>query len=55
MTSGVTSPTATSVAYSPGLARTIALAYLRSDSAAPGTIVQVNNQDGEVAALPFGE
>ena len=45
----------TSVAYSPALGRTIALAYLRSDNAAPGTAVQVNNQDGEVAELPFGE
>jgi len=45
----------TSVAYSPGLAGTIALAYLRSDNAAPGTAVQVNNQDGAVAALPLGE
>jgi sarcosine oxidase subunit alpha len=43
----------TSVAYSPGLGRTIALAYLRSDNAAPGTEVQVNNQDGEAAELPF--
>jgi folate-binding protein YgfZ len=43
-----------SVAYSPALGRTIALAYLRSDNAEPGTHVQVNNQDGEVAELPFG-
>jgi folate-binding protein YgfZ len=44
----------TSVAYSPGLGRTIALAYLRRDMSEPGTPVQVNNQDGEVAELPFG-
>ena len=42
-----------SVAYSYGLKRTIALAYLRPDATEPGTPVQVNNQDGEVAALPF--
>lgn len=45
----------TSVAYSYSLGQTIALAYLRSDNAAPGTAVQVNNQDGEVAELPFGK
>jgi len=49
----------TSVAYpprlGPGLGRTIALAYVRSDNAAPGTRVQVNNQDGEVVELPFGK
>jgi len=43
----------TSTTYSFGLRRTIALAYLRRESAEPGTVVQVNNQDGEVAALPF--
>ena len=43
----------TSVAYSPRLGRTIALAYLRRDAADPGTVVQVNNQNGEVAELPF--
>ncbi|MGH9786725.1 MAG: glycine cleavage T C-terminal barrel domain-containing protein, partial [Terriglobia bacterium] len=43
----------TSAAYSFGLRRTIALAYLRRESAEPGTFVQVNNQDGEVAAMPF--
>lgn len=43
----------TSVAYSPRLGRTIALAYLRRDAAERGTLVQVNNQDGEVAELPF--
>lgn len=43
----------TSVAYSPALGRTIALAYLRNDASAPETVVQVNNQEGEVAALPL--
>ncbi len=43
----------TSVTYSPSLGRTIALAYLRREASEPGTPVQVNNQDGEVAALPF--
>jgi folate-binding protein YgfZ len=43
----------TSVAYSYGLGSTIALAYLRCDAAEPGTPVQVNNQDGAVAELPF--
>jgi aminomethyltransferase len=47
----------TSVAFSPHLGRTIALAYLKYDYLAPGTNVKIISEDKEVAAkvteLPF--
>ena len=35
--------------------RTLALGYLRREAGAPGTTVQVGEQTGTVATLPFGE
>ena len=43
----------TSAAYSYGLRRTIALAYLRRESAQPGTSVIVGNDPAKVVLLPF--
>ena len=43
----------TSAAYSFGLRRTIALAYLRRESAEPGTQAMIGSDPAEVAALPF--
>ena len=43
----------TSAAYSYGLRRTIALAYLRRESAHPGTSVMVGADAAEVTPLPF--
>ena len=43
----------TSAAWSPRLARTVALAYVHRDALAPGTAVQVSGRDGVVSALPF--
>jgi folate-binding protein YgfZ len=45
--------TITSVAYSFGLRRTIALAMLRRESAEPGTSVTVAGLPAEVTSLPF--
>jgi glycine cleavage system T protein len=43
----------TSAAYSFGLRRTIALAYLRRESAEPGTPAMIGSNPAEVTALPF--
>jgi folate-binding protein YgfZ len=43
----------TSAAYSFGLRRTIALAYLRRESAEPGTSAMIGSDPAEVTALPF--
>jgi len=43
----------TSVAYSPQLQRTIALAYIRYDYLAPGTGLQVGDPAATVTGLPF--
>ena len=43
----------TSATFSFGLCRTIALAYLRRESAQPGASVMVESDVAEVAALPF--
>lgn len=45
----------TSTAYSFGLRRTIALAYLRRESAEPGTPTMIGSNPAEVTALPFPE
>lgn len=43
----------TSVAYSPKLASTIALGYVRYEYLAPGTAVKAGDVNGTVAELPF--
>src|SRR5262249_32913848 len=43
----------TSSAWSPGLQRPIALAYVHRDFVTPGTEVSAAGGRGEVAALPF--
>ncbi len=43
----------TSVAYSPRLGRDDCTGVSAARRGGAGTVVQVNNQDGEVAELPF--